>query len=402
MKETLEVLDAMSGIQMKEQNERGRSSLPVIAYSGTYIPEEIIRAAGAGTYLVCRGGESVNSNPVLRGQLRFMNPLARNLAGYPQSDLQAPSCSLLVLQQTDCHTARAGEFLAFEGQPVCLTGIPSDWKNPASLALYEESLRRMIRRVEEITGRKVDWDKAEENFHKSNRINALFRELDLFRKMEDPPFGFSDWIRLQHASFMVEHDVMIQKLESLCRKMKDKSAGGTGGSKGPGIHSSGNGKKCRNTAGGRPRILLAGRAVAPGDHMVPRVLEESGAVIAAQMLDEGIRIYEKDVDTQGCLILNFAKNRYLDTVPANFMLGSWDRRFDHMMRLIEEYAIDGVVWYQLSFDEIYDMEYADLAARFAQKGIPLMKLENSYEESPVSMGRLMTRAESFVESLRFP
>ena len=402
MKETLEILDAISGIQMKELNERGRSGLPVIAYSGTYIPEEIIRAAGAGTYLLCRGGESVHSNPVLKGQLRFMNPLARNLAGYPQSAPQAPSCSLLVLQQTDCHTARAGEFLVFEGQPVCLTGIPSDWKSPASLAVYVESLRRMINRVEEITGCKVDWDKAEENFEKSNRINALFRKLDLFRKMDDPPFDFSDWIRLQHASFMVDHDVMIQKLESLCRKMEDKAAGGTGGSRGPGMHGSGNGKKCRNTAGGRPRILLAGRAVAPGDYMVPRALEESGAVIAAQMLDEGIRIYEKDVDTQGCLILNFAKNRYLDTVPANFMLASWERRFDHMMRLIEEYAIDGVVWYQLSFDEIYDMEYADLAGRFAKKGIPFMKLENSYEESPVSMGRLMTRAESIVERLRFP
>lgn len=404
VKETLRELDRLSNIRVEELNEQGRCGLPVIGYSGTYIPEEIIRAAGAETYLLCHGGESVSSNPVLSGQLRFMNPLSRTMAGYPQSDPQAPSLSLLVLQQTDCHTARAGEFLAFEGQPVFMTGIPSDWNNPASLIVYEESLCRMINRVEEITGCKVDWDKAKENFAKTNRINALFRRIDFFRKMDDPPFSFCDWVRLQHASFMVDDDVMIEKLEGLVGKLQNRLSASRDSESAQNLKNDRNmindlnpgDDRNRKSAG--PRILLAGRAVAPGDYRVPAAIEESGALIAAQMLDEGIRIYEKDVDTEGDLILSFVKNRYLKTVPANFMQSSWERRLSHMMKRFEEYRIDGVVWYQLSFDEIYDMEYSFLAERLAKRDIPLMKLESSYDYSRASMGMLMTRVESFVES----
>lgn len=408
MKETLRELEALAELRRKELAGREKGSRPVIGWSGPYIPEELIRAAGADTWPLGRGGGSVPVNPVLRGQLRFMNPLARNLAGYPQSDPGAPACDLLVIQQTDCHTARAGELLAFEGKPVCLTGIPSDWTSPASFSLYEEALRGMLARVEEITGRSVNPDAAGDNFAGTNRINALFRRLNLFRKTEDPPFGFSDWIRLQHVSLLVEDSVLTGRLEELCRRLEDRASGWTQSQNGsetqarcneePGQRE----KNGRPSAGRRPRILLAGRAVAPGDYMLTQILEESGAVIAAQMLDEGIRIYEKDIDTEGDLIRNFAGNRYLDTVPANFMLGSWERRFDHMMSLIEDRSIDGVVWYQLSFDELYDMEYAGLAERLSPRGIPLIKLESSYDDSPVSMGMITTRAESFVESLRMP
>ena len=77
-----------------------------------------------------------------------------------------------------------------------------------------------------------------------------------------------------------------------------------------------------------------------------------------------------------------------------------ETRFEHLKKLIEEYRIDGVLWYQLSFDEIYDMEYTCIAKWIKEINVPIMKLESSYEYSREAMAPLTTRLESFVDSIK--
>ena len=353
MKETLRELDELAKQREKELIRRRKEGARVIACSGTYIPEEIIRAAGAETFVLCPGEKPASGDQVLNDCLRFMNPLTKSLVSSVLSSRKNPEAlpfDLLVAQQ-------ALDYLA-------------------------GSLRKMMKKVREITGRDVDPDKAKEYFVKTGRINALFRELDDLRRSGNPPFGFSDWIRLHRASFRVDYDLMIKKLEQLCKKLSEKTS------------STDNKHRIR-----RPRILIAGRAPAPCDFIVPEVIEECGAVIAGEFLDEGMRVYEKDIEPGPDLILQFARNRYLDTVPGNFMQSSWENRAAHVRRLITERCIDAVAWHRYSFDEIYDLEYTFISKQLAVLGIPLIKLESCCDDSDASLGRLMTRTESFVEAL---
>ena len=71
-----------------------------------------------------------------------------------------------------------------------------------------------------------------------------------------------------------------------------------------------------------------------------------------------------------------------------------------MKRLIRDGNIDGVIWYQLSFEEIYDMESSIMAKLLNEMNIPFLKLESSYEYSREAMAPLTTRVESFVETLK--
>ena len=159
-------LDALSRGRVKELIQAKKDGAKIIEYNGTYIPEEIIRAAGAQTYLALRGGEPEPTDAVLDYMLRFMNPLARSLAGFMQLGLDPimPISDLLVTQQTDNHIGRITELLEFKGIKVNKVGIPADWKTDGADAYYERSLREMIAEVEEITGKKVDWDEAKANF----------------------------------------------------------------------------------------------------------------------------------------------------------------------------------------------------------------------------------------------
>ena len=149
-----------------------------------------------------------------------------------------------------------------------------------------------------------------------------------------------------------------------------------------------------------PRILLVGHAVAIGDYVVPKILEDAGAAIVADFLDEGIRTYNDDVALEGNLIDNFVDAKYVNKVPIDIFQPAWEQRFEYIKKLIEENRIDGVVWYQLAFDEIYDMECSCVAKWLKEMDMPMLKLESSYEYSRESMGPLTTRLESFVETLK--
>lgn len=381
VQDILEELESLSGEKIRTLMEAKADGKAVVGYTGTYIPEEMIRASGAETYYMCRGGEGGHAEKALDYMLRFMNPLARSLIGSvdPGSDTAEQMMDLIVVQQTDTHAGRAAELLEHIGLQVCKVGIPSDWNDPDALGFYIGSLTSMLERVEEITGRKPDCEKAKVYFRKTNTINSLLREINEYRKEDDPCIGFCDVIRLHHYSFMVDADVMIGKLTDLVGDIRNAP-----GKIGPCV----------------PRLLIAGRGIAAGDYAVPELIERSGAVIVAEMLDECVRTIESDIDTEGDIVRSFAANRYADTLPIAIFQPSLNRRRERILQLIRDYRIDGIVWYQLSFDEIYDMEYRYLSGFLDSIGVRSIRIESSYEYSRESMMALETRIESFIENLK--
>lgn len=365
-------------VLLQKAKEEGKK---VIEYTGNFIPEEYIRAAGAEPFLMCRGGDPEAPDAVLEYMLRFMNPLARSMAGYwlMGMDVVTPITDLIVMQQTDNHVGRISELLEFKGLPVFKVGVPPDWDKQLAVDYYKDQLKKFVAKMEEVTGNKIDEDEVRKNFAKTNAINERLRKISELRKKNNPPIGFSEFIKLNHYSFAVDNDVMIGKLDELYDELKDA----------PGKFT----EDC-------PRILLVGHAVAIGDYVVPKILEDAGAAIVADFLDEGIRTYNDDVALEGNLIDNFVDAKYVNKVPIDIFQPAWEQRFEYIKKLIEENRIDGVVWYQLAFDEIYDMECSCVAKWLKEMDMPMLKLESSYEYSRESMGPLTTRLESFVETLK--
>ena len=382
LKTVLRDLEKQSKAKVKELVQEKKDGKALIEYNSTFIPEELIRAAGANTYYMCRGGEPEPTDAVLDYMLRFMNPLARSMAGFLELGLDpiTPHSDLVVTAQTDCHIGRITELLEFKGVKINKVGIPADWKKDIAFDYYVESLRKMIEKVEEITGRPVDLKAAKENFAVSNRINELFRKIDALRVGEKTPIRFEDYIRLQHLSFSFGNpSEFAEKLEEIYEELKTAE---------PVFPEK------------APRLLLLGRVIAIGDYVVPRLLDQYGGAVVAQFLDEGVRVSEKDVELDGDLVVNFARNRYLDKMPVTIFQPAWKERFEYIKKAIEDYHIDGVIFYQLEFDEIYDMEYTVISKWLGEMNVPLLKLETAYSYSREEMGPLATRIESFIESLK--
>jgi benzoyl-CoA reductase/2-hydroxyglutaryl-CoA dehydratase subunit BcrC/BadD/HgdB len=381
MDEIMQELSALARNRTSEITKAKKEGRKIVQYTGNFIPAELISAAGAEPYLMCRGGEPEPPDAVLEYMLRFMNPLARSMAGFYLLGLDpvTPICDLIVAQQTDNHVGRISEFFEYKGLPVFKVGVPPDWTKEIAFEYYLNALRKLKEKLEEVTGNQISDAALKKEFGYSNQINEILRKIDGLRKKSNPPLGESEFIRLNHYSFAIEPRLLVEKLAALYEKLREV----------PGKFSD-----------AAPRILLAGHALAIGDYVVPQLIEDSGAVVVADFLDEGIRSYRRDVALEGDPLEAFGRNRYLERPPINIFQPSWEIRFKYLRDLIADYRIDGVVWYQLSFDEIYDMEHTCLAKWLGEQKIPLLKMESSYEYSREAMGPLATRIESFVESLK--
>lgn len=381
MKEILQKLDKMSTLRPLDIIKKKKEGSKVVEFFGDFVPEQWITAAGAESYLICKGGDPQPPEATLDYMLRFMNPLAATMAGSYLLGLDAvmPIADSVTIQQHDSHYGRMTEILEYKGLPVYKVGVPADYTVDISKEYYRHELREFRAMLENLVGHPISDDDIRANYAKTNKINELLRKIDELRKQDNPPITFSDFIKLNHYTLRLDYDTSIEALEQIYEELKNA----------PGAH-----------AKDAPRILIMGRAVALGDYQVPTIIENAGGSIVCEFLDEAIRPFHNDISTEGDVVDAYASAIYDNRVPQCIFQPAWETRFEHLKKLIDEYRIDGVLWYQLAFDEIYDMEHTCLSKWISEIGVPMLKLESSYEYSREAIAPLTTRLESFVESLK--
>jgi len=364
--------------RLKNQKVKGKK---LIGHTGRFVPEELIYAAGARPYLICRGGDPDPAEATLPYMLRFMNPFVRAQMGYYLLGIDpiVPMLDLIVAQCDDCHMARLTDLMEYLKLPTARIGVPNDWEKELSYEYYYKGLLKIKKGIEDSAGAAVSDKDLVEAITSLNAVRAALRDISQLRKQQPPPIGGYDFIRLNHASFYCHMDEAVPKLQQISAHLKKEES---------------------PFSDNAPRILIAGRVIAMGDYTVPSLIEQSGGVIVAELLDEGMRHCQWDVATEGDLMRNLAKTYFLERTPPCIFQPAWRKRVDYLQDLIKAYSVDAVVWYQLSFDEIYDMEYPIIAKALEKLKVPVLRLETSYEYSREAMGPLTTRVESFIESIK--
>ena len=380
----MELLDELAVIartrpeKLKEQKAQGKK---LVGYVGRFVPEELIYASGAVPYLLCKGGQPEPPDAVIPYMLRFMSPYTRSQIGYHLLGIDPvlPMLDLVVAQCSDCHESRLADLFEYFEVPTIRLGIPSDWRKSLSRQYYQRQLGHLKDRLEEITGNTIEQAQFKASVESLNSLRDGLQKLGTLRRKQPSPLGGSDFIKLNHYSFFCDPGELIPRLET----MYDQLQNGAG-----------------TAAEDGPRILLAGHVVGIGDYMVPGIIESSGGVIAAELLDEGMRLPEWNIKTDGDLMENLTDTYFSDRVPPTIFQPAWEERIEYIKRLIAGYHIDGVIWYQLSFEEVYNLESSVIAKAMDEMRIPFLKLESSYEYSREAMAPLITRVESFIESVR--
>lgn len=382
MYETIKELDRLAAMKARELVEAKSGGVPLVEYEGRFVPEALIRSCGVNVYPLACGGELASPEAAQDDMLSCMNPLARSIAGGIKqgTDKMSSKADLVVTSVTDIHMGRLSELLEFWGVNVFKVGVPSDWRNAIAFEYYMSSLRHMLDAVSRLSGRGMDEDRAREIASETNRINAAFRHINELRKRANVPISFENYVRLQHLSFrLCDTALAAREMERIADRLEGSD----------GVYPE-----------DAPRMLMVGRALAPGDYELLHLIDESGCAVVAEMFDEFIRSSERDIKLEGDMLENFARNRYLDATPIDAFQPSWETRLRRILELKDEYHCDGVIWYQLAYDEVYDMEYVCLAKSLAEKGIPLLRLETNYSYTAEKLALDRQKIEDFIGGLR--
>ena len=369
---------ATRAIELRKMKEGGSKILGFTP--GGYMPEELVYACGAISLPVglVRGGEH---EPVLiaGGYLpRWLDTFCRAQIGYKmlKEDALYQMLDLLIVPITDANIrAVADSWDYFTDVEVFRFGVPHR-KTDNGFRYYFDGINLLKKKLEDLTGVEITEQKLREAIDSFNKERELLEEISLMRKAERPAISTKDFIRLNHASFILDKKVMVEVLESLLAELKGEEALQVKG----------------------PRILLTGSTLALGDYKILDLIEEAGGVVVIEEFGEGIRHYWERVRTDGDTIEALADRYFRRRVPPAFFRPGTERR-DFIIKLAKEFHVGGVIWYQLMYRDSYDIEsyyFPDILKR--ETGLPMLKIESDYDASET--GPFRTRIETFIETIK--
>ena len=348
-------------------------------YPDEYLPEELVIAAGAIPLGLARGGEYFAVSRAGAYASRWMDTFCRAQIGYlvGQEEIYYTLTDLYISPMIDCNMRIVGDCINFFTKlEEFRFGVPRE-KSPEALEYYLGGLNFLKDKLESFTGNKITPEKLKESIDMCNEERELLKQISTTRKAALPPISGKEFIGLLHASYVLDKKKMLELLHSF-EGLKDRKGLPKG-----------------------PRIMLTGTTLAWGDDKVIDLIEKTGSNIVIEQYCEALRDYWDNVEVGKTLeenMQNIAK-RYLLKKPAHVaMVPSKDRQ-DLIMKLIKDFKVDGVLWYQPMYRDEGDMESFYFEKRLKKEaGIPFMKLDTEYD--PYEIGPMSTRVETFIELAR--
>jgi benzoyl-CoA reductase/2-hydroxyglutaryl-CoA dehydratase subunit BcrC/BadD/HgdB len=364
--------------QLLEAKNKG---VKIIGYfPGNYVPEELIYASGAVPLCLINGGDSKPAEMALSVVPQVICPFARAQVGERLlgKNPYYSMIDMLVAPITCQHLKKVAEVWECNGDlEIFKLGIPHQHNNDFELEYFNDRLRALKDRLQAFTGNEITDEKISEAIVLYNRMRELLKNISLLRCTSPSLLSSLDFVKLNHASFYADPAFMVDYLDSVYHELKDKQ---------------------QVTKTETPRILLIGPSIGYGDYEVLQLVKAAGGDIVIEEICEGVRYYWNKVESKGDLIESLAREYLVDRVPCAFMRYSTRKRLDVALKLIKDFAVSGVIWYELLCCETYDAESYFFSQELGDRNIPMLILESDY--SAANTGQFRTRIEAFIEILR--
>jgi benzoyl-CoA reductase/2-hydroxyglutaryl-CoA dehydratase subunit BcrC/BadD/HgdB len=231
-------------------------------------------------------------------------------------------------------------------------------------------------KLQAFTGNEITDEKINEAIVLYNRMRELLKNISLLRRPSPSLLSTLDFVKLNHASLYADPAFMVDYLDSVYHELKDK-------------------QKVTKTE--TPKILLIGPSIGYGDYEVLQLVKAAGGDIVIEEICEGVRYYWNKIESKGDLLESLAREYLVDRVPCAFMRYSTGKRLDFALKLVKDFDVAGIIWYELLCCETYDAESYFFSQKMGERNIPMLILESDY--STANTGQLKTRIEAFIEIL---
>ncbi len=346
----------------------------VFGWLCTYVPEEIIHAAGG---------------------------LPIRITGHCQeTELEDGSAYLYV---NNCSFSRSCLQMGLTGEYEFLDGVVGGstcdgarrlfdlWRNyigtpfhhvltvprkytPEAHALYYHQVLRLKEHLEEFLGIRLTDDKLRQSTELYNESRALLKSLYELRKLDNPPITGAETMEVLNASFHMPKELFNKYLSDLLRDLSNSA----------------------QNHRGKARLMVTGSVLTNPEFI--KSIESQGALVVTDELCTSTRYWSDPVVLDGNMPhLEAISRRYLNNFPCARMFPS-DERFNRIVGLAHDFRVDGVISQIIRYCVPYAHDLPLLTKRLQTQGIPTLALDVEYGTS--GSGQIQTRVQAFLEMVK--
>lgn len=345
----------------------------VLGYMCTYVPEELLYAAGVlpVRLLGSHEPEDLTERHIVGMYCPFCRDvLAQGLRGrydYLDGVMIAQSC--LHLRQSFASWRRH--------VPVdyhYYLYMPHGVQNRRAKAYLANELATFKQSLEEWTGRTITGDDLDRGIEIVNRNRRLLRSAYEMRKFPQPPLTGLEAMYMVVSAQLTdkeEHNAELEKvLAALPARRLDRD---------PGI-----------------RLLMVGSE--NDDIEFLKMVESMNATVVADDHCTGSRYFWNDVDLNaGGDRLAAIASRYVDRVPCPSKDWPQRIRLQHVLQMARDYNVQGALTIQQKFCDPHELDMPPLINLLKENGIPSYFFEF---DMTLPVGQFKVRFEAFLEMLR--
>jgi bcr-type benzoyl-CoA reductase subunit C len=353
--------------------EHKQQEKKIFGWLCTYVPEEIIHAAGALPIRITGYSSEVELDD-------------GNAYLYINNCSFSRSCLQLGLRQgynfldgvvggSTCDGARRlfDLWRHYIGTPFHHVLTVPRKSTQSAHNLYHSQVMEFKKHLEEFLNITITDESLLKSIELYNESRTLLGKLYNLRKLDNPPITGAETMEVLDASFRMPKELFNKYLKDLLEEI-DKS---------------------RNSQKGRARLMVVGSVMANPEFM--RCIEEQGGMVVTDELCTSTRYWSDPVvlDDKKTPIQAISQ-RYLNNFPCARMFPS-DERFDRIIELAKDFRVDGIVSQIVRYCVPYAHDLPLLTDRLKKHGIPVLALDVEYGTS--GSGQIQTRVQAFLEML---
>lgn len=364
--------------RVQELRAAQKSGKKLVGVFCNFVPEELVLAAGAVPIRLCSGCQE----PIATAE----EVLPRNFCPAIKSSLgmllaNSPHFALadVLITPTTCDGKKKMAEVLAEHKPTWVLEVPHTTVTQPARELWLAEVRNLKKNLEEFTGNRITKKALRAAIELTNRRRALIRRLYEVRKRPAVPIWGRDVLLATNMWFHDDPERWVRQMELLCDEVEAKKEG------------------VRDEKA--PRILLTGSPVILPTWKIPRLIEESGAVLVADEICTGAKVVWDPVYvvdwSMDEMMLSLA-DRYLMNSCACFTPNR--ARIERLLQFVEQFRASGVLYHVLMGCYIYSIEGRHIEKSLLEKGTPMLTIETDYSTEDVE--QIRTRIEAFVEMIQ--
>ena len=345
----------------------------MVGYFCTYVPEEILYAAGILPVRILGSHEAQSvTEPHI---FAMFCPLCRDclaqglLGRYDYLDgIMIAQCCLHMRQAfTSWRTHIPIEYSHY-------LYMPHGVQTPRAYPYLRGELADLTRSLEEWTGKPITEERLDQAIETCNTNRRLMKQVYEHRKKQDPPLTGLEAMEMVVSSQMTDKEEHNRALEELLEELPERKLNRVTGT----------------------RLMILGSE--DDDTEFVDMVESLGATIVIDYHCTGTRYFWGEVVPQEDRLMAVAA-RYIDRPACPSKDWPERTRLPHILQLAKDFNVQGALLIQQKFCDPHELDIPVIKQHLEKNGISTYFLEF---DVTVPVGQFKTRVEAFLETFQLP